>query len=270
MAVEDDRDTAATSQDIPAPRLPIAREHPRLPWGAGPAGDVAEAPNEDRSRDEPGLSDRDLVRAHLAGDAGAFTELVRRHRDRLWRTALAMLRDRDDAADAVQDALLRAFRSAHTFRGDAQVMTWLHSIVMRTALDRITQRRRAIVDPLETVTPRALSAPNGPADRADEAVIEAVIAALPRDQRDCFVRIDLLSFTYAEVALELGISEGTVRSRRARGKARLVAALRDAGLVGPNRLPAKSHRQAAEVSADDRGGRGPGARPPDTAGDRPP
>lgn len=55
---------------------------------------------------------------HVGGDPDAFGELVRRHRDRLWAVALRTLGDREEAADAVQDALVSAYRAAHTFRGN--------------------------------------------------------------------------------------------------------------------------------------------------------
>ena len=58
-------------------------------------------------------SDRELLARHSTGDRDAFGELVRRHRDRLWRVALRTLGDPDDAADAVQDALVSAFRRPH-------------------------------------------------------------------------------------------------------------------------------------------------------------
>lgn len=64
-----------------------------------------------------GHSDQELLALHVGGDPDAFGELVRRHRDRLWAVALRTLGDREEAADAVQDALVSAYRAAHTFRG---------------------------------------------------------------------------------------------------------------------------------------------------------
>src|SRR6059036_3736179 len=81
-------------------------------------------------------SDRELLARHVAGDPDAFGEIVRRHRDRLWAVALRTLGDREDAADAVQDALVSAFRAAHTFRGQSAVTTWLHRITVNACLDR--------------------------------------------------------------------------------------------------------------------------------------
>src|SRR5512142_307791 len=85
--------------------------------------------------------DRELLARHAGGDRDAFGELVRRHRDRLWGVALRTLGNADDASDALQDALLSAYRGAAGYRGDAQVTTWLHRIVVNACLD--FARRRA-------------------------------------------------------------------------------------------------------------------------------
>src|SRR5580704_5046450 len=91
--------------------------------------------------DEDGPSDQELLRRHVAGDCDAFGELFRRHRDRLWAVALRTVCDPDEAADALQDAMVSAFRRAGDFRGDSAVTTWLHRIVVNASLDRL--RRRA-------------------------------------------------------------------------------------------------------------------------------
>ena len=86
--------------------------------------------------------DAELLAAHAAGDPSAFATLVHRHRDRLWAVALRTTGDPDEAADALQDALLKAHRSAASFRGDAQVTTWLHRIVVNACLDRMRRADR--------------------------------------------------------------------------------------------------------------------------------
>lgn len=98
------------------------------------------------------ISDQDLLTQHVAGEPDAFGELVRRHRDRLWAVALRTLGDREEAADAVQDALVSAFRAAHTFRGQSAVTTWLHRITVNACLDRARKtasRRTSPVDDTE-------------------------------------------------------------------------------------------------------------------------
>lgn len=74
----------------------------------------------------PELSDAELLRRHVTGDTAAFGLLFQRHKDRLWAVALRTTCDPDDAADALQEAMISAFRRAKDFRGDSAVTTWLH------------------------------------------------------------------------------------------------------------------------------------------------
>ena len=83
------------------------------------------------------------------GDPDAFGELVRRHRDRLWAVALRTLGDREEAADAVQDALVSAYRAAHTFRGQSAVTTWLHRITVNACLDRARKAASRKTSPVD-------------------------------------------------------------------------------------------------------------------------
>lgn len=203
--------------------------------------------------DESTTPDGELLRAHFAGDATAFATLVRRHQTWMWATARAMLGNREDALDAVQQALIRAFRSAHTWRGDGSVTSWLHRIVARVTLDVYASRAR-VPTPVETEdNPNfpEMTAPDNSELAVAERVLQEVIAALPADQRECFARIDILGFTYAEAAADLGIPEGTVKSRRARAKDRLRMALREPGLVGPDRGPRQPSQVGTSSDADD-------------------
>lgn len=181
------------------------------------------------------LTDDELMRAHITGDPEAFSHLVRRHEQMLWLAAWGLLRSHHDAKDAVQDALVRAFRFAHTWRGDAAVGAWLYRIVSRVALDHAVARGKRSERERSIEGAGELQVGDNATEAVAEAVVQEVVASLPSDQVDCFVRVHLLGFTYAETATELGLAEGTVKSRAARGKARLVVSLREAGLVGPTR-----------------------------------
>src|SRR6202167_6374159 len=85
-------------------------------------------------------SDRDLLRQHVQGDTEAFGALFLRHRERLWAVALRTLGDQEEAADALQDAMISAFRRAADFRGEAAVTTWLHRIRVNASLHRLRRR----------------------------------------------------------------------------------------------------------------------------------
>ena len=85
-------------------------------------------------------TDADLLASYVGGDDDAFAELVRRHKDRLWAVALRTMRSPEEAADALQEALMSAARRARQYRGDAAVLTWLHRIVINACLDRLRRR----------------------------------------------------------------------------------------------------------------------------------
>jgi RNA polymerase sigma-70 factor (ECF subfamily) len=168
---------------------------------------------------------------HVAGDPDAFGVLFQRHRDRLWAVAIRTLGDPEEAADALQDAMIAAFRRASSFRGDSAVTTWLHRIVVNAALDRM--RRRAsrptasgqdddALDALAT-TGQPLSDPSGKSDTAMD--VTAALRRLVPEQQAALVLVDMLGYSIADAAEVLGVSEGTVKSRAARGRARLLPRL---------------------------------------------
>jgi RNA polymerase sigma-70 factor, ECF subfamily len=178
-----------------------------------------------------GPSDSDLLRAHLDGDAQAFAVLVRRHRDRLWAVALRTIGDREEAADAVQDALLSAHRNAAKFRGDSAVTTWLHRIVVNACLDRMRRRQAHPTVPLPDGSHSDDGPPSGPEpaapapDHDTALVVREALAALPADQRAALVLVDVQGYPVAEAAAILGVAEGTIKSRCARGRARMAVML---------------------------------------------
>jgi len=165
--------------------------------------------------------DRALLRAHVDGDRDAFTQLVRRHRDRLWAVALRTLGDREEAADALQEALISAYRSAHRFRGDSAVTTWLHRIVVNACLDRVRRRTARPTVPLPETEPL----PVAPVDSDTAMDVRAALARLPVEQRAAIILVDVQGYPVGEAAAILGIPEGTVKSRCARGRARLATLL---------------------------------------------
>jgi len=164
--------------------------------------------------------------AHAAGDPNAFTELVRRHRDRMWAVALRTLRDPDDAADALQDAFVSAFRAASSFRAESQVTTWMHRIVVNACLDRIRRRQ---VRPTIPLPDSGVGEPAVPRDAVSDLqtrlVVQDALAELSEEQRVPIVLVDVEGYTVAETAKLLGIAEGTVKSRCARGRVKLAKLL---------------------------------------------
>jgi RNA polymerase sigma-70 factor (ECF subfamily) len=173
------------------------------------------------------LSDRDLLRLHVQGDREAFGLLFVRHRERLWAVALRTLGDQEEAADALQDAMISAFRRAGDFRGESAVTTWLHRIVINACLDRIRRRAaRPAASGMDEQTLDVLAQGSALADPGiDKDTALDVLAAL--------VLVDMLGYPVADTAEILGISPGTVKSRCARGRARLLPLLAHLRGAGP-------------------------------------
>ncbi|WP_182348350.1 RNA polymerase sigma factor SigM [Tomitella gaofuii] len=174
----------------------------------------------DRSR-----SDVELLADHVRGDRYAFADLIARHQDYLWAVARRNCRDAEDAADAVQEALLSAHRRAGAFRGECAVRSWLHRIVVNSCLDRL---RRNAARP-------SMPFPEGgwePADhhdgfaRVDAAMtLRVALAELPDEQRMAVYLVDVEGRSVADAARMLGVARGTVKSRCARARLKLARAL---------------------------------------------
>jgi RNA polymerase sigma-70 factor (ECF subfamily) len=180
------------------------------------------------ARDGGLVTDRELVRSAQQGDLQAFDELTRRHAARAYRTALAVLRDHDDAQDTTQDAFLAAWQGLAAFRGEAAFGTWLHRIVTRMALNKATRRR-------ETARPddmsRMAGQEPGPAEAAERAAaagsVTAAVRALPAAQRSTITLHDLDGLSYAQIAALTHTTLPAVRSHIFRGRRALAAAVTD-------------------------------------------
>src|SRR5690606_21871479 len=130
-----------------------------------------------------------------------------------------------------QDAYVSAFRRAASFRGDAQVTTWLHRIVVNACLDRIRRNKIRLADPLpddpdraaELGVPAAADTPEPKEQRSD---VLTALRQLNADQRAALILVDMEGYSVEEAAAMLGCAPGTIKSRCARGRAKLVPLLR--------------------------------------------
>lgn len=182
---------------------------------------------ESNRRTDP-RTDAALLAAHVAGDRDAFTVLVTRHYDHLWQVARRTSYSPEDAADALQEALLSAHRRASTFREHAAVRSWLHSIVVNACLDRIRRNRARPTVPLFEDDSDDVRASCDPIHDAETALdIGAALRSLPPEQRAAVVAVDIEGLSVREAALALGIPEGTVKSRCSRARRRLAHVLDD-------------------------------------------
>jgi RNA polymerase sigma-70 factor (ECF subfamily) len=212
------------------------------------------------------------MRRHVDGDRDAFGQLFVRHRDRLWAVAVRTLSDPEEAADALQDAMISAFRRAGSFRGDSAVTTWLHRIVVNACVDRL--RRKAARPATGGTDERTLDnlaaaqcAPDPSSDSDTSLDVMSALRTLPPDQQSALVLVDMLGYPVAEASAILGVSEGTVKSRCARGRARLLprlAHLRRPGAPGPPGGPGSPGVPGPPGPA----ARRPGVAPPRAPGNR--
>ena len=202
--------------------------------------------------------DRTLLAAHVDGDPEAFGTLFGRHRDRLWAVALRTTGDPEDAADALQEAMIAAFRRASSYRGDAAVTTWLHRIVVNACLDRMRRRKVRLAEPLpddvdeyagrgSTIT----AAPDDPEasalDTERRTAVLAALGTLPADQRAALVLVDMEGYSIEETAAILECAEGTIKSRCSRGRAKLLpllATYRRGAEPGNERAPTRVQTEA--------------------------
>lgn len=184
------------------------------------------------SRRGDGRSDAALLAAHIAGDRDAFAELFIRHHAQLYRLARGHSATAEDAADAVQEAMLDALRAAGRFRRDAAVASWLHRIVVNACRDRFRYN---------SVRPTTALAAHGATvadhlgarsardyiERAEQRLlVHQALLRLPVEQRAAVMFVDMHGHSVAEAAVLLGVAEGTVKSRRARARRRLTRQLR--------------------------------------------
>ena len=154
------------------------------------------------------------------GDAVALTELVRRTSQTVWRTCAALV-DRASADDLTQDVYVRVMRSLPTYRGESDPISWLLTITRRVCADEIAGRRRT----------RLLSARLGgerePVGLEATGVVELAdaLARLSGERREAFLLTAVAGFSYVDAATMSGCPVGTIRSRVARARVDLMAAL---------------------------------------------
>jgi RNA polymerase sigma-70 factor, ECF subfamily len=185
----------------------------------------------------PDLDDRELIQRCQDGDVGAFEPLVEKYRQRVWRLAYQILRDREEAWDCTQEAFVRAFASLSSFRGQSAFYTWLFRITVNVATDRHRARgartRAFGADgvPEEEWERTAVDVGQGPEEAAvkaeERARIERALDSLPPKARTIIILSDIEGLSYREIAAVLNCPMGTVMSRLHNARKRL----RD--LLGP-------------------------------------
>jgi RNA polymerase sigma-70 factor, ECF subfamily len=177
--------------------------------------------------------DAPLVNQTRGGDAAAFDELMRRYEDKVYRLAIGMTKNRDDALDAVQDTFLNAYRKIDTFKGESAFSTWLYKIALNSIYMKLRSRTRQRTESLEDLEGildpekvRILMPSRGWSERADDAllrkelagVLRAAVDSLPDEYRAIFALREVEALSNQEVADILGLSLAATKTRLHRAR----------------------------------------------------
>ena len=186
-----------------------------------------------------------LIQAAQRGDLDAFNQLVLRYQNLLFGIALRLLNDEDVASDAVQEALISAFRRFHTFRGDS-LRSWLARVVVNACYDEMRKKRRQHSIPLEQYNAEgdeietsywlvdAQADPELQFETSElEGAIQRSLNKLPAIYRLMLVLVDIEGLSYEEAAMTAHIPVGTVKSRLARARLQMQKSLQAAGELLP-------------------------------------
>ncbi len=184
----------------------------------------------------PDAEDRELIEAFTLGEESAFTALVIKYREGVYRIARRMLGNHEDAADVAQEVFIRAHRALHRFDGRSQLYTWLYRIAVNLCLDARARSVRLPVADLEegrheqTPGPGTEEAFEG--REAGRAVVRAVSALPPRQRAMVALRL-YQDMPYQEIARIMGCSEGTVKATMFAALRKLRGALTEEGVLAP-------------------------------------
>lgn len=194
-------------------------------------------------------AEAEVVERARAGDHEAFRVLVERYQGRVYRLALRVMRDEEQARDVSQEAFLKVYRSLDRFEGRSSFYTWLYRLVFNLCLDAKRRDRSArhvewdeesalgaVDSAADAVDPKRQeeAAPGGELERAElRAQVASAVDALPEDARRTFLLREVDGLSYAEIAKALGIPKGTVMSRLHYARRRLRGALEELGVELP-------------------------------------
>jgi len=203
----------------------------------------------DPKRPELG-ADEAIVQRVLVGERALYEVLVRRHNQRLYRAARAILRSENEVEDVMQEAYVQAFAHLSQFRAEARFSTWLTRIAVHEAFARRrrAQRTTEVEEPVAVITPEHQAG-----SRELAKLLERAIDALPDDFREVLVLRTLEDMSVADTAAALDIPEDTVKTRLFRARNLLREAVADSAMGAAAEAfdfqAPRCNRIAAEVMA---------------------
>jgi len=184
--------------------------------------------------------EKEIIKRVTEGDANAFEELVLANQNNVYNLAMKMTRNEEDALDISQEAFIKAYQQLGKFRGDSRFSVWLYRLTYNLCIDFLRKRPNAKVisldyedesgdvKPLEVPDLRDL--PEDAAIRAEmRKTLAESIKELPPKHREILVMREITGMSYDEIAETLGVNAGTVKSRLARARLKLVEILKEKG-----------------------------------------
>ena len=178
--------------------------------------------------------DATLVEAARRGDSEAFEALIEQTHKAVYGLVYRLVGNHDDAADVMQETYLRIWRSLRSYRGDAAFATWAYRIAANAAMTHLKRRGREAepVDPAD-LAPLEQAVPVE--EPLDSEVLDRALAKLPTPMRTVLVMKDVYGFSLAEIAKQVGATEGAVKVRVFRARRRLAEELYGNDVVVPMR-----------------------------------
>lgn len=171
------------------------------------------------------MSDNEIVQEIVSGNSAAFQKLMEKYQNRIFRTAMGFTHSKEDAEDITQDVFVKVFQSLDTFKGNAELSTWLYRITVNTAINFAnTLKRRSILQSLETILFKT-SEDKTPLEKLEiserEARIKKAIDTLPDAQRTAFILSNYEDLPQKEIAAIMQKSEGSIEQLLIRAKKNL-------------------------------------------------
>jgi len=185
-------------------------------------------------------TEKEIIQKVIDGDKNAFEDLVLANQKNVYNLALKMTRNEEDALDISQEAFIKAYRQIKNFRGDSRFSVWLYRLTYNLCLDFIRKRPKTNIvslnfkDENSDITPYEIpDLRDLPEDSAIRKELRKSIATgineLAPDHREVLVMREITDMSYEEMAKSLGVNIGTVKSRLARARLKLVENLKEKG-----------------------------------------
>lgn len=167
----------------------------------------------------------DIVEACRRGDAQAFETFVKLTEKQIFSLVFRMVGNREDAADVVQDAYLKAWKGLKSFRGDAAVTSWLYRVASNAAIEFLRKRNR-LAEPVEPERMNEIEAPLESPSSIEGTDVEAALARLPVAYRTVLVMRELYGMSIEEIATQMKSTTGAAKVRLHRARLRLADEMR--------------------------------------------